>query len=115
MDNPWIQLPTEPPYLLSTDREAILRFNETASEDHIIHTESYPEPFIGLPDAPIMLLGLNPGTAKGHLEKITNPILLQAYKDNLHHNRADFPFYLLNSEIGGGGYEWWTAKLRPIL
>jgi len=115
MHNPWIQLPTEAPYLLACDRDAIIRFNVTASNDHAIHTEMYPEPFIGLPSAPILFLGLNPGALKAQLQPPTHPILLQAYTDNLHHIITDIPFYLLNPAIGGGGYRWWTTKLRPLL
>lgn len=115
MNNPWIDLPTEAPYLLPADCDAIHRFNTTASTDHIIHTEMCPEPFMGLPHAPVVLLGLNPGAAKEEFQPPTDPILLQAYADNLQHTITDIPFYLLNPAIGGAGYQWWTAKLRPLL
>ncbi len=115
MQNPWTQLPTEAPYLLAGDRDAIFQYNATASVNHTIHTEMYPEPFIGLPDAPILFLGLNPGALEGQLQPPTNPILLQAYADNLRHAAIDVPFYLLNPTIGGDGYRWWTKKLRPLL
>lgn len=115
MDSPWLYVPAEAPYLLASDHNAIVRFNSTASIDHTVHTEMYPEPFIGVPQAPVIFLGLNPGALKGQFQPPTNPILLQAYADNLRHTRTDMPFYLLNPAIGGGGYRWWTAKLRPLL
>jgi hypothetical protein len=115
MENPWLHLPNAAPHVLASDRDVILRFNATASVEHVIHTEMYPEPFIGLADAPVMFLGLNPGALKGQHQPPTNPILLQAYGDNLQHAAADIPFYLLNPAIGGGGYHWWTTKLRPLL
>jgi hypothetical protein len=115
MDNPWLHLPAEAPYLLASDYDAIVRFNATTSVDYTIHTEMYPEPFIGVPQAQVVFLGLNPGALKGQFQPPTNPILLQAYTDNLQHTRTDLPFYLLNPAIGGGGYRWWTAKLRPLL
>jgi len=115
MDNPWLNLPTQAPYLLASDCDAIGSFNATASANHTIHTEMYPEPFIGLPHAPVVLLGLNPGAAKEELQPPKNPILLQAYADNLQHIITDIPFYLLNPAIGGAGYRWWTTKLRPLL
>lgn len=61
MVNPWISLPASALFVLSRDAEAIEAFNAGASESHAIHLEVIPEPFIGLPDAPVVLLNLNPG------------------------------------------------------
>lgn len=61
MENPWLLLPQDPPFVAAADRESIDAFNATADNDHRIHTDVLPEPFLGLPTADVVLLNLNPG------------------------------------------------------
>ncbi len=61
LDNPWLALPTQAPFVLPQD----LPFLDVYSEENISSTAYRlhlpPLPFQGSPDAPIVLLGLNPG------------------------------------------------------
>jgi hypothetical protein len=66
MRNPWLELPHQAPYVLADDADAIERFNRTASarrqaDRTWLHLELLPEPFLGDPAAPIVVLSLNPG------------------------------------------------------
>lgn len=61
MENPWKHLPGQPPYVLPADAPAISSFNQGVSDEHQIRLELLPEPYLGDPDAPIILLSLNPG------------------------------------------------------
>src|SRR5688500_3058766 len=62
--NPWLRLPDSGPYVLADDAEAVGRFNDKPNRKPIhllrIH-DLLPEPFIGSPDAPVVLLSNNPG------------------------------------------------------
>jgi hypothetical protein len=51
----------EPPYVYAMDNLAVDAFNAHARDEHRIHTDVLPEPFLGRKDAPIVLLNLNPG------------------------------------------------------
>ena len=62
MDNPWGQLPEQAPYVLPADATAVESFNRRARDNHILHTEKLPEPYLGDPTAPIVLLNLNGGS-----------------------------------------------------
>src|SRR5437762_5162188 len=61
LDNPWKRLPRKAPFFLPEDRSAIDAFNGSASDRYRIRGDTLPVPYLGLPDAPILLLNLNPG------------------------------------------------------
>ena len=60
-DNPWQRLPLDAPFVLPEDHAAIANFNASAPGEKFVHLEVLPEPFLGRPDAPVVVLGLNPG------------------------------------------------------
>ena len=63
MNNPWLQFPTDIPRLLASDQPAIDAFNAhyIDAPEFTIQSQLLPEPFIGDPQAPVYVLGLNPG------------------------------------------------------
>ena len=64
--NPWADLPHNPDYVLPDDAPDVRQFNERASEIHRLQIDKLiPEPFIGNPEAPLVLLSNNPGFGKG--------------------------------------------------
>ena len=64
MQNPWLSLPENPPFVLECDHQIILAFNNRVKPEHLIHWEFLPEPYTGNPEAKILLLNLNPGFYK---------------------------------------------------
>ena len=117
MDNPWIRLPQSPPFVLQEDRTAIDRFNARATELHQIHLELIPEPFLGRPDAPIVLLNLNPGFDPDDTRfHQSDPYFIEQSRKNLLHSPIRYPFYLLNPKLSQSlGHQWWRRKLKaPI-
>lgn len=61
MENPWRKLPEAAPFVLVCDQQRICDFNAIAKKEHKIHVEVLPEPYTGNPEAPVLLLNLNPG------------------------------------------------------
>ena len=59
--NPWPALPSEAPFVLPDDQEAIARFNVSAPERTRLELTLLPEPFVGSVDASVGLLTLNLG------------------------------------------------------
>ncbi len=118
MENPWSDLPETPPFVLPSDERAVAAFNARSRPEHFLHLELIPEPFLGSPDAPIVLLNLNPGFDGRETRFDSNDaFFVQLSRNNLLHREQDFLFYLLNPRISGSlGYQWWARKLRePIL
>lgn len=116
MNNPWQLLPENQPYILEEDRIVIEQFNLRAKPEHHIHLDLLPEPFLGNPNAQIVLLGLNPGYSAADVDDYKHPEFISSNRQNLIHAEEIYPFYLLNPKFCfAGGYKWWTKKLRPLI
>lgn len=72
MQNPWLDLPRTPPYVLPIDAEAVARFNESAKDHGRLLLELLPYPRLGDPNAPIVLMSLNPDLSDGNARTDTN-------------------------------------------
>lgn len=59
--NPWQGLPPSPPYILPDDSVPVVAFNLKSTEVTKYDLRLFPEPFFGRPDAPVVVLMLNPG------------------------------------------------------
>jgi len=115
MHNPWRELPHEAPFVLVEDMGAIDRLNQTAKDVTRIDLDLLPEPFLGNPEAPVIILGLNPGVSDEDALCHSDPTFVQLSRDNLQHRASDHPFYLLNPRVVGPGRGWWERRLAHIL
>jgi hypothetical protein len=115
MDNPWSRLPTSRPFVLDEDRDAVARFNVSADERVRIHDELLPEPFLGRPEAPVVLLGLNPGFSEEDLRWHRDASFVGASRRNLVHAHLEYPFYLLDPAHESPGLRWWSRKLAALI
>lgn len=112
-DNPWLDLPNRPPFVLPQDKALIDQFNSKAAERYHIPLDILPEPYLGNPDAPVVLLGLNPGFNVKDPEWHGNARFRKLSRANLLHKRADYPFYLLDPTIDRT--KWWDRNLRWLI
>jgi hypothetical protein len=53
VQNPWLNLPPESPYILGMDSECVNRYAESVGTGRKVNVESVPEPFIGNPQLAI--------------------------------------------------------------
>lgn len=113
--NPWTALPDAPPFVLADDRERLRPFAEAAKPEHRFDFSILPEPFVGRADAPVVLLGLNPGFDPRDAETHARPAFAAALRANLCHEPLEFPFYLLNPKLPSPGRDWWSRRLRPLV
>lgn len=116
LENPWKHLPEQSPFLLQPDLSYIEEFNQRAGDDYRIVLDLLPEPFLGNPDAPIMLLSLNPGFSPADYRLLNNPYGRDISLRNLLHEPLDYPFFLLDPGISwASGAGWWRGRLgAPI-
>lgn len=117
MNNPWIALPQEQPYVLPNEYPHIRKFNASSKRIHHIRLELMPEPYLGRPDAPIILLNLNPGFMDEEIYFHTfDEYFINQCRRTLNHESQEYPFYLLDPAIfESEGHKWWMKKLRqPI-
>lgn len=115
ISNPWLDLSETAPFALASDVEAIARFNNRAGTNTSIHLELLPEPFLGDPAAPVVLLGLNPGYSPEDLVHHGSPDFVSLSRQNLRHEHNQYPFYLLNPDITAPGRLWWERKLSRLI
>lgn len=113
--NPWTNLPASAPFVLPNDAEAIERFNAKVARDYTIHLEIVPEPFLGNPLAPLVLLNLNPGFVETDRTVHLDPTFNAAAVANLGHRHPAYPFYLLDPAFPSPGQDWWKRKLRVLI
>jgi hypothetical protein len=65
MRNPWARLSSQE-YVLSDDRPYVDAWNDGLSDESLrLRTDVVPEPFVGPRDAPVVVLGRNPGWREG--------------------------------------------------
>jgi len=109
-DNPWHRLPKQPPYVLDEDKKDIHTFNLKLDLDLI------PEPFVGHPDAPVIILGNNPGVNSVESAALRRePAFANRMRENLLHQfSADFPFLYFDPKITSTGKDWWERKLKSL-
>lgn len=105
--------------MLACDREVVERFNARAREgrrEHVLlRLQHLPEPFLGRPDAPVVLLNLNPGFSDTDDEWHGNPTFAANLRANLAHEMRPWPFYLLNPEFPSPGHGWWRTRMRELI
>lgn len=129
MNNPWENIRDEQPYVAPGDEIAIQRWNqemrEKRQEAARIHKEFLAEPYLGNPDAPVVLLNSNPGydsEEQAHQE----PDYRSLSFDNLRHSPLPYPLFWLDPVPNGitklltgmetFEYRWWyNHVVRPLL
>lgn len=115
VSNPWLLLPAAAPFVLASDRDALDRFQKQAKPEHTVDPTLQPEPFLGRPDAPVVLLGLNPGWSAEDARWHADPAFARLCRQNLRHEASEYPFYLLNPAIAQApGAQWWRKRLRQV-
>lgn len=119
LKNPWEALPKKAPYILPTDRAAIAEFNQHAAAEFSIVGHLLPVPYLGSPDAPVVLLNLNPGYHPDDEIRQITPRFVRASRECLTHDARKFPFgfYFLDPRIEGSnedmgpGTRWWCRRI----
>jgi hypothetical protein len=115
-DNPWFRLPPGPPYVLAEDEDAVRKFNARAGGAHRIQIDKLlPEPFVGDPAAPVLLLSNNPGFGERSVLR-QQPDFMTRIRDGIRLNFSTYPFIYLDPdycETNSG--RWWRQKLRCLL
>ena len=118
MDNPWTNLPSASPFVLSEDQRAINAFNQSLlkrnpRDPRVIDTTIPPEPFLGLRDAPVVVLMGNPGRDAGDDEMFRRPWVAEAHRASMVAPGA--PIYTVGDKLSdtppaeAGGEALWTG------
>lgn len=112
MQNPWLDLPSQAPYILPQDKQRIEHYHDYAN----LRLDTLPEQAIGgLDRAEVVFLLLNPGFDE---KDISVNLALPTFIKSNRLNATDpygSPFYYFNGGLERtGGYEWWARVLGPL-
>jgi hypothetical protein len=116
--NPWLALPKQKPFVLSHDVPSLQAYSDYPSST-AYHLHLLPLPFQGRPDAPIIVLGLNPGYDEGDETKQTTDYFIETNLRNYRHDSTlPYPLFFLDPKIegehSGAGQKWWHQRLKPL-
>ncbi|MBE8221949.1 MAG: hypothetical protein HAW60_04380 [Bdellovibrionales bacterium] len=115
LTNPWINLPSNAPFVLPADIDGIAKLNKTNNSNYKIQTDSIPEPFIGpILSAKILLLALNPGHSSDDFQW-QNKL---EFKNKMLENQKNgtTPFYLLDPALKDSpAGRYWNQKLKNLI
>jgi hypothetical protein len=116
--NPWKGLPAKAPYVLDADKAIVEAHNAKLEKNspYELHLCVLPEPFLGRPDAPVVLLNLNPGwNEEKDLSNHSRPEFIKKNRENLLHEPSEYPFYLLNPGLKPNRTVWWEERLKALI
>ena len=120
MTNPWLALPSSPPYVLPDDRTCVEAFNAKFTSDspfRIKIEDVIPEPFVGtVKTAPVVVLQLNPGFSLQDTASHADPEFRTALISNLSHEPSQWPFYFFDPRFRDThpGGRWWIKRTRRL-
>ncbi len=113
--NPWKDLPSRPPFVIPADAPYVANFNAKSRPIHQLRLEIIPEPYLGNPTAPVVLLNPNPGFVETDRQVHVDPKFNAAARENLLHSRSRWPLYLLDPELPSPGQGWWKKRLKALI
>ncbi len=75
-----------------------------------------PLPFQGRPDAPLVLLGLNPGYKEAdEANHATEDFQKTNFRNYRHDATLEYPLFFLDPKLSGdAGQQWWHRRLKPL-
>jgi hypothetical protein len=105
------------PFVSPDDITHIEKFNSSQPQATKLETDLIPEPYLGNPNAPILLLNLNPGYDPREVPyHNSDNHFISLSRANLVHADMKYPFYLLDPSISFSlGHQWWSRKLKPLI
>lgn len=114
MQNPWLNLPSQKPYVLADDKLSLDQHRHANNE---LRFDTLPEPYIGgLDNAEVIFLALNPGFRESDITvNMTHPQFAAENRANQADAYNSIFYYFNGGFEETGGYWWWKKKLAPLL
>ena len=119
--NPWGGLPKGPPFQLPIDAEAVEAYRRVGSvaadpERFDLHLELSPVPFIGSPEARLVILARSPSFADQDRDDFAESAFRYATMSNLTHTADGPAFFTVDPKFEATStYRWWYPKLRQLI
>jgi hypothetical protein len=111
VDNPWPDLPTEPPFVLAVDEPHISAFHSHEPAERHFRLDLLPDPWLGRWESPVVVLLQNPSFDEGRdIAAFRRTDVVRRNRDNLATAAGDLPHYWLDPTFGDTYSGWWWQK-----
>ncbi|MGI4788384.1 MAG: hypothetical protein ACRYFS_05985 [Janthinobacterium lividum] len=117
LQDPWGDLPTNPPYVLPCDKPILDQFSPKLIGDTAVRLDTLAYPYLGNPKtADVLLLALNGGFAPEVLNYLSDdPVYVDQRRKSLTFE-SDYPFFYLDPRFSYTlGYRWWRKRLSYFI
>jgi hypothetical protein len=116
MPNPWLDLPSQPPFVASIDAEPLARLRHVLRDRLELKLDLLPQPWTGsIHTAEVFMLALNPGFSPDDYVELRNAEYAEQWRLALSFDTRT-PFYFLDPAFTDtGGYRWWARRLRELI
>lgn len=102
-------------FLLDVDRAVVEAHNSSAQRQHQFRLDMVPEPYMGRPDAPVVVLTGNPRFRPDDLEAHARADVQQRLLACVRREELDYPLVWLDPQLADTpGAAWYRSKLRLL-
>jgi hypothetical protein len=112
VDNPWVDLPSQAPFVLPVDAPYVAAWNELHGEheDFQICLDYPPEPFLGRHDAPVAVLSANPGLGPEDSGTWASRDVVDTALDSVTSAEGTSFLWLRDKLAWTAGANWWRPR-----
>lgn len=117
MQNPWRDLPLQPPFILPIDLPYLDQLRWKDDDPSRLRFEMYPVPYLGNPrSAEVYLLTLNPGFEEHrYREEVDNQAFVTEHLKSYTFESTP-PFHVLDPRFSRtGGYIYYHSRMREVI
>jgi hypothetical protein len=119
LKNPWLDFQVSESMIHELDRNSVQDHNSKVEAKYRFLTHLAPEPWIGNPNADILVLLANPGATTGDLSGKTQKgadLINKLSISNLKGELIEYPHFFFDPQlIGTDGYVWYAKRFKHLI
>lgn len=119
MKNPWLNFNISGEMVHQLDRDSFSLHNASVVADYKFLPQLAPEPWIGDPEAKLLVLLANPGATRGDVlgkKQEGADLINQLSIANLNHSIKDYPHFFFNPILEGtDGHTWYKKRFGHLI
>jgi hypothetical protein len=119
MKNPWLNFNISGDMVHQLDRDSFSLHNASVVADYKFLPQLAPEPWIGDPEAKLLVLLANPGATRGDVlgkKQEGADLINQLSIANLNHSIKDYPHFFFNPILEGtDGHTWYKKRFGHLI
>jgi hypothetical protein len=119
LSNPWLDFQISESMIHELDRDFVKNHNSKVEGKYRFLTHLAPEPWIGNPEAEVLVLLANPGATAGDLSgkpQKNADLINELSISNLKGELTEYPHFFFDPQlIGTDGYFWYAKRFKHLI